>query len=96
MQNRFGSAQIIPPVTQNLIIINALCWLASLVLPKFGIDLIEWMGLHVPGTKGFKFYQLITYMFMHDTHSFGHISSICLPFLCSDGFWKSLGDRNVF
>ena len=73
MQNRFGSAQIIPPVTQNVIIINALCWLASLVLPKFGIDLIEWMGLHVPGTKGFKFYQLITYMFMHDTHSFGHI-----------------------
>ncbi len=73
MQNRFGLAQSIPPVTQNLIIINALCWLATLVLPKFGIDLIEWMGLHFPGTKGFRLYQLITYMFMHDTRSLGHI-----------------------
>lgn len=73
MQNRFGLTQSIPPVTQNLIIINALCWLATLVLPKLGIHLIDWLGLHFPGTKDFKLYQLITYMFMHDTGSFGHI-----------------------
>ena len=62
-----------PPVTQNLILINALCWLASLVLPRFGIDLIELGGLHFPGTHTFHWFQPLTYMFLHDTHSIGHL-----------------------
>lgn len=73
MQNRLGFVQGIPPVTQNLIIINGLCWLASLVMPKLGINLFDWLGLHFPGTVNFKLHQLITYMFMHDTQSLGHI-----------------------
>lgn len=62
-----------PPVTQNLILINALCWLASLVLPRFGIDLIELGGLHFPGTHTFHCFQPLTYMFLHDTRSIGHL-----------------------
>ena len=62
-----------PPVTQNLILINALCWLASLVLPRFGIDLIELGGLHFPGTHTFHWFQPLTYLFLHDTHSIGHL-----------------------
>lgn len=62
-----------PPVTQNLIIINALCWLASLVLSRFKVDLIDLAGLHFPGTHSFHWFQPITYMFLHDTHSFAHI-----------------------
>ena len=62
-----------PPVTQNLIIINALCWLASLVLSRFKVDLIDLAGLHFPGTHSFQWFQPITYMFLHDTHSFAHI-----------------------
>ena len=62
-----------PPVTQNLIIINALCWLASLVLSRFNVDLIDLAGLHFPGTHSFHWFQPITYMFLHDTHSFAHI-----------------------
>ena len=62
-----------PPVTQNLILINALCWLASLVLPRFGIDLIELGGLHFPGTHTFHWFQPLTYMFLHDTRSIGHL-----------------------
>ena len=63
----------IPTVTKNLIIINLLFWVASLSLPKIGIDLVDLLGLHVPGATDFKAYQLFTYMFMHDTRSFGHV-----------------------
>ena len=73
MQNGFSNTPQIPPVTQNLIIINALCWLASLVLPRLGIDLIEWGGLHFPGTHAFHWFQPLTYMFLHYTRSIGHL-----------------------
>ena len=63
----------IPVVTKNLIIINVLMWVASLVLPRVGIDLTNWLGLHFPGAKDFYAFQFITYMFMHDTHSFAHV-----------------------
>ncbi|MDR1407702.1 MAG: rhomboid family intramembrane serine protease [Tannerella sp.] len=66
----FGS---IPPVTKNLIIINFLCWLASLVLPRVNINMVDWFGLHFPGTSEFRFHQFFTYMFMHDTRSIEHV-----------------------
>ncbi|MDR2470402.1 MAG: rhomboid family intramembrane serine protease [Tannerella sp.] len=72
-QNRIGFFNRIPVVTKNLIIINVLCWMASLALPRLHIDLIQWLGLHFPGAQHFYPFQLLTYMFMHDTHSFGHI-----------------------
>lgn len=70
-QNSSGFFASIPIVTKNLIIINLLCWIASLVLPKVGIDLNNLMGLHFPGTSDFQLYQFITYMFMHA--NFAHI-----------------------
>jgi len=72
-QNRFGFLSSIPTVTKNLIIINFLCWLASLALPRFGIDLIGLFGLHFPTASDFRFFQLFTYMFMHATHSLEHV-----------------------
>ena len=72
-QTNEGFLSTIPPVTKNLIIINLLFWVASLALPKIGIDLVDWLGLHVPGATDFKAYQIISYMFMHDTRSFGHV-----------------------
>ena len=72
-QTNEGFLSTIPPVTKNLIIINLLFWVASLALPKVGIDLVDWLGLHVPGATDFKVHQLITYMFMHDTRSFSHV-----------------------
>ena len=73
MQNRsfLGS---IPPVTLNLIIINFIVWLAALTLPKIaGIDLNYLLGLHYIEADDFNVIQLVTYMFLHDTHSFDHI-----------------------
>ena len=72
-QHKFGFFSSIPVVTKNLIIINFLCWLASLVLPKFGIDLIQWFGLHFPTASDFHFYQLFTYMFLHAPNSLEHV-----------------------
>ena len=72
-QNGSGFLNSIPPVTKNLIIINLLFLVASLVLPKVGIDLVQLLGLHFPGVKDFYPFQFVTYMFMHDTHSFAHV-----------------------
>ncbi|RHJ86492.1 rhomboid family intramembrane serine protease [Parabacteroides sp. AM08-6] len=72
-QNSSGFFASIPVVTKNLIIINLLFWVASLVLPRVGIDLVQLLGLHFPGVKDFYPFQFVTYMFMHDTHSFAHV-----------------------
>lgn len=72
-QNGGSFLDRIPVVTKNLIIINLLFWLAALSLPKAGIDLTGLLGLHFPGAADFYPFQLITYMFMHDTHSFAHV-----------------------
>ena len=53
----------LPAVTKNLIIINILFWLATLVMTK--IDLTGLLGLHYPASNDFRLYQIISYMFMH-------------------------------
>lgn len=70
--NSFFSS--IPPVTKNLIIINFLLWLASFViLRRFDFDLNNYLGLHYITSDNFNVAQFITYMFMHDTSSIGHV-----------------------
>jgi membrane associated rhomboid family serine protease len=56
----------LPPVIKNLIILNVLMILAAWVIKsRFGVDLDNWLGYHYFGSKLFKPYQLVTYMFMH-------------------------------
>lgn len=52
-----------PPVTKNLIIINALLWLAATFMTRW--DMTHIFGLHFPASHNFHWYQLVTYMFMH-------------------------------
>ncbi|KAA6335113.1 Rhomboid protease AarA, partial [termite gut metagenome] len=59
------------PVTKNLLIINALLFFATYVAQKYGIDAINYLGLHFFLASDFKFFQLFTYMFMHG--SFSHV-----------------------
>ena len=68
---RFGGFKILPPVVKNLLIINAIFFLATIVLKKFDINLIDILGLHYLPSDKFKPYQIISYMFMHG--SIGHI-----------------------
>ena len=70
-QNGGGFLDQIPVVTKNLIIINFLFWVASLALPRVGIDLTALLGLHFPLAPDFNIKQLVSYMFMHA--GFSHI-----------------------
>lgn len=72
-QRNSGFLGSIPTITKNIIIINILMWVATIVLSKTGVNLVSWLGLHFPGAKDFYAFQIITYMFMHDTHSFTHL-----------------------
>ena len=55
----------IPPITKNLLIINVLCFFASIAFASHGIDLDELFGLHFFLASHFRPWQLFTYMFMH-------------------------------
>jgi len=55
----------IPPVVKNLIIINVLFFLATVVLENMGINLVDILGMHYPGSDKFMLHQIVTYMFMH-------------------------------
>lgn len=62
----------IPTITKNLLVINALAFVAMLILKStFGVDLNNLCGLHFFLASDFHFYQLVTYMFMHA--NFQHI-----------------------
>ncbi|MDO5016945.1 MAG: rhomboid family intramembrane serine protease [Porphyromonas sp.] len=58
-------------VTKNLIIINAIVWLAQMALPRIGIDITYLLGLHYIGAQSFGIWQLVTYMFLHG--GLGHL-----------------------
>ncbi|MFA9389344.1 MAG: rhomboid family intramembrane serine protease [Prolixibacteraceae bacterium] len=55
----------IPPVTKNLIIINALLLFATYILEPQGINLTRLLGLYYPGSDYFNPIQFVTHMFMH-------------------------------
>lgn len=58
-----------PVVVKNLLIINAIMFLADVVLARFGIDLSNILGLHFFMASDFHVHQLFTYMFMHGNFS---------------------------
>lgn len=55
----------IPPVVKNLLIINVLFFLATVLLERQGINITSYLGLHYIESNQFYPHQLITYMFMH-------------------------------
>ena len=61
----------IPPVVKNLLIVNGLFFLATILLENQGIMLSDYLGLHYWKSEAFRPHQLITYMFMHG--GFTHI-----------------------
>ena len=79
----------IPTVTKNLLIINVLMFLGTVVAQSYGIDLNQYLGLHFFLAGDFNAAQLITYMFMHGgfTHLFFNMFAV---------FWNRYGGRSVF
>ena len=59
------------PVTTNLIIINCILLMATVVFERRGIDLNDYLGLHYYDAPRYNPLQMITYLFMHG--GFWHI-----------------------
>jgi membrane associated rhomboid family serine protease len=66
------SNQRITPVVLNLIIINALVYVAQMIMDKT-TGLTEYLALYSYQSEKFKPYQLVTHMFAHSPTSFFHI-----------------------
>ena len=68
----------LPTVTKNLLIINVLMFLATIVVQGRSIDLGDYLGLHFVLSDRFNAAQLITYMFMHGgfTHLFFNMFAV--------------------
>jgi membrane associated rhomboid family serine protease len=62
---KFRNYSLLPPIVKNLLIINAIMYLATVAFATRGIDLSEVLGLHFVTSHGFAIWQPITYMFMH-------------------------------
>ncbi|MDB5200424.1 MAG: hypothetical protein JWO92_2387 [Chitinophagaceae bacterium] len=67
-----NSMQRTTPVVLNLIIINALVYVAQMVLDKT-MGLTNYLALYPYDSGLFKPYQLVTHMFAHDPSNFFHI-----------------------
>ena len=69
--NRPSFLSSIPPVVKNILFLNIIFWLASVITPglfnKFGVNssLSDLLGMHYWASAKFNPVQLITYMFMH-------------------------------
>lgn len=70
---RPGSFQVLPVVIKNLIIINALVWLAQITVGRDLISIEDLFALHHFSSPYYHFWQFITYMFLHSSESFFHI-----------------------
>lgn len=60
--NGFGN---LPLVTKNILIINIIMFVATMLLSGKGIDLTKYFGLHYYLASDFKPHQFVTYIFMH-------------------------------
>jgi membrane associated rhomboid family serine protease len=65
--------QVLPPVIKNLLIINALFWLAQITVGKELIPIEDLFALHFFRSEYYKPWQFISYMFLHDPGNFFHI-----------------------
>jgi len=54
-----------PTIVKNLIIINVLFFIATLVFEGQGIDLIKYLGMFPVQSDHFMPHQVVTHMFMH-------------------------------
>lgn len=55
----------LPQVTKNILILNIVFFLATLILESQGIDLIGSFGAHYVNSVLFKPFQIVTHFFMH-------------------------------
>jgi membrane associated rhomboid family serine protease len=89
---RPGGFSMLPIVVKNLLILNGLFFLATIVFDSnYGINLIEILGLHFPTSEDFRIYQVISYMFMHGDmrHIFFNMFAVWMFGSVLENYWGS-------
>ena len=88
---RLSSFTELPEVVKNLLIINGLLFLATISLNKYGVDLINFLGLHQFQSPEFMPHQLITHFFMHAnfTHLFFNMFALWMFGRVLENVWGS-------
>jgi membrane associated rhomboid family serine protease len=82
------------PVVKNLLIINVIFYIASLVLGS-RIDLVTVLGAHYFNSSLFRIWQVIGYMFMHG--NLGHIFfNMFALFMFGPMLESSIGSKRFF
>jgi len=82
--------KVLPPVVKNLLIINGLMFLATLALQNsLDINLLSVLGLRYFESPYFRFYQLITSMFMHGSvdHIFFNMFALWMFGSVIENYW---------
>ncbi len=89
---RPGGFQVIPPVVKNLLIINGLFFLGTLLLEeKFRINLTHILGLYFYKSAQFAPHQLISHLFMHGSflHLFSNMFALWMFGSLMENVWGS-------
>ncbi len=83
MQNSRNSfLSNIPPVTLNLLMVNIVVFVAQIVMPRIGINLEDYLGLHYWQSDSFNIVQLVTSMFLHADFSHLFFNMFSLWMFC--------------
>lgn len=84
--------QILPPVVKNLLIINGIMYLATMMLKeKFNFDLADYLGIFYPVSDKFNLFQLVTHLFMHGSflHLFSNMFALWMFGNMLENIWGS-------
>lgn len=85
----------IPQVTKNILILNILFFIATIVFKTKGIDLVTILGTHYINSPLFQPFQVVTYFFMHG--DFFHILINMWLFVMLGAFLERLwGPKRFF
>lgn len=82
--------KMLPTVVKNLLIINLIFFLATLVLERGGYaNITTMLALNAPWTGRFRVWQLVTYMFMHGgfDHLFFNMFALWMFGYVLENFW---------
>jgi membrane associated rhomboid family serine protease len=85
------------PVVKNLLIINVIFFLATFVLGRMNINLVQHLSVFYFDSPMFKPWQVITYMFMHDPSGIWHIlGNMFALFIFGPALEGMMGSKRFF
>lgn len=90
----FSFFNSIPQVTKNILLLNIMFFVVTMVLDTQGINLKEILGAHYVTTQFFQPFQIVTHFFMHD--GFLHIFFNMWLFVMLGGFLEQLWGAKRF